>query len=119
MAKRFLLVNRRAPHGTIHAQESLDVALVAAAFDQDISLAFLDDGVYQLVAHQRTDGIGTKNFSPAYRALRDYDIEKIYVEQESLAARGLRVADLLVAVTVLTQPQMAQLMAAQDMVLSF
>ena len=29
-----------------------------------------------------------KNFSKTYGALADYDVEKIYVEKESLAARG-------------------------------
>ncbi|MDH3414346.1 MAG: sulfurtransferase TusC, partial [Gammaproteobacteria bacterium] len=33
--KKFMYVNRRAPHGTIYAQESLEVVLVGAAFDQD------------------------------------------------------------------------------------
>ncbi len=43
--KKFLFVNRKAPYGTIYALESLEVVLITAAFDQDVSLAFLDDGV--------------------------------------------------------------------------
>ncbi|MCK5718157.1 MAG: DsrE family protein, partial [Thiomargarita sp.] len=46
--KKFLYVNRKAPYGTIYALESLEVVLIGAAFDQDVSLAFIDDGVYQL-----------------------------------------------------------------------
>ena len=82
-AKKFMFVNRKAPYGTIYALESLEVVLITAAFDQDVSLAFLDDGVYQLKKGQQTKGIETKNFSPAYRALEDYDIEKLYVEKEA------------------------------------
>ena len=74
--------------------ESLEVVLIAAAFDQDISLVFSDDGVYQLTKDQNTDGIGMKNFSKTYSALGDYDIKKIYVEKESLEERGLSVDDL-------------------------
>ena len=48
----FCYINRKAPYGTIYALESLEVVLIAAAFDQDISLVFVDDGVYQLT--QRT-----------------------------------------------------------------
>ena len=44
--KKFLYVNRRAPHGTVYAHEALEVVLIGAAFDQDVSLAFIDDGVY-------------------------------------------------------------------------
>jgi len=117
--KKFMFVNRKAPHGTIYALESLEVVLITAAFDQDVSLAFLDDGVYQLKKTQQTKGIETKNFSPTYRALDGYDIEKLYVEQESLEARGLTEDDLLVDVTVLGKKEMGELMNQQDVVLSF
>lgn len=117
--KKFLFVNRKAPYGTIYALEALEVVLISAAFDQDVSLAFLDDGVYQLKKSQQTKGIETKNFSPTYRALEGYDVEKLYVESESLAARGLTEADLLVDVTVLSSEEMGNLMDQQDVVLSF
>src|SRR4030066_37099 len=112
--KKFLYVNRKAPYGTIYALESLEVVLISAAFDQDVSLAFLDDGVYQLKKGQQTKGIETKNFSPTYRALEGYDIEKLYVEKESLEARGLSEEDLLVDVTVLGSKEMGELMNQQD-----
>jgi tRNA 2-thiouridine synthesizing protein C len=117
--KKFMFVNRKAPHGTIYALEALEVVLITAAFDQDVSLVFADDGVYQLKKTQQTKGIETKNFSPTYRALDGYDIEKLYVEKESLDARGLTEDDLLVDVTVLSSAEMGALMAQQDVVLSF
>jgi len=117
--KKFLFVNRKAPYGTIYALEALEVVLISAAFDQDVSLAFLDDGVYQLKKGQQTKGIETRNFSPTYRALEGYDVEKLYVEAESLAARGLTENDLLVDVTVLSSEAMGNLMDEQDVVLSF
>ena len=117
--KKFLYVNRKAPYGTIYALESLEVVLIAAAFDQDVSLAFLDDGVYQIVKGQHTKGIDVKNFSPTYRALEGYDIEKLYVEKESLEARGLSEKDLLVPVKIVNTQEMAELMQSQDVVMSF
>jgi len=117
--KRFLYVNRKAPYGTIYALESLEVVLIAAAFDQDVSLAFLDDGVYQIMKGQHTKPIDVKNFSPTYRALEGYDIEKLYVEKESMDARGLKEDDFLVPVTVLSKMEMSKLMEEQDVVLSF
>jgi tRNA 2-thiouridine synthesizing protein C len=117
--KKFMFVNRKAPYGTIYALESLEVVLIAATFDQDCSLVFADDGVYQLAKGQNTKAIALKNFSPTYRALEDYDIEKLYVERESLAARGLTEDDLMVPVAVLSSAELAELMAAQDVVLSF
>ena len=107
--KKFMFVNRKAPYGTIYALESLEELLITAAFDQDVSLAFLDDGVYQLKKGQQTKGIEIKNFSPTYRALEDYDVEKLYVMKESLYARGLSADDLLVPVTVMSQAEMGAL----------
>ena len=117
--KKFMFVNRKAPYGTIYALESLEVVLISAAFDQDVGLAFLDDGVYQLAKGQNTKAIETKNFSPTYRALDGYDIEKLYVERESLEARGLTEADLLVDVQVLGAAEMAALMDEMDVMISF
>lgn len=117
--KKFMFVNRKAPYGTIYALEGLEVVLISAAFDQDVSLAFCDDGVYELKKGQDTKGIGVKNFSPTYRALEGYDIEKLYVEKESLEARGLTEDDLLVDVQVLSSAELGALMAEQDVVISF
>ena len=119
VVKKFMFVNRKAPYGTVYALEGLEVVLISAAFDQDVSLVFLDDGVYELVKGQDTKAIGVKNFSPTYRALEGYDIEKLYVERESLDARGLSREDLVVPVEVLSAEEIAALMAEQDVVISF
>ena len=118
-AKKFMFVNRTAPYGTVYALESLEVVLITAAFDQSVSLVFIDDGVWQLKKGQQTKGIETKNFSPTYRALEDYDVEKLYVEREALDARGLTEDDLIVGVNVLSASELGTLMAEQDVVLSF
>ena len=131
--KKFLYVNRKAPHGTIYALESLEVVLIGAAFEQDVALAFIDDGVFQLLQNQDTAGIGTKNFSPTYRALGDYDVNKIYVERESLEQRGLQKQDLMPltwededddwaekdSIHVVSSEEMAAIIEQQDVILSF
>ena len=117
--KKFMFVNRKAPYGTIYALESLEVVLITATFDQDVSLVFVDDGVYELVKGQQTKDIGIKNFSPSYRALDGYDVEKLYVDKQSLEQRGLTESDLLVPVEVLDDKAMGELMAEQDVILSF
>ena len=131
--KKFLYINRKAPHGSIYALESLEVVLIGAAFEQDVSLAFIDDGVYQLLRDQDTSGIGTKNFSPTYRALGDYDVSKIYVERESLEMRGLVKEDLMPltyededddwaekdAIRIVGADELAEIIEQQDVLLNF
>ena len=131
--KKILYVNRKAPYGTIYALESLEVVLIGAAFDQDVSLAFLDDGVFQLTKGQDTSGIGVKNFSPTFRALGDYEVTKFFVERESLEERGLSPGDLQEityededddwaekpSIRIVSRAEMAAIMADQDVVMSF
>ncbi len=131
--KKFCYVNRKAPYGTIYAWESLEVVLIGAAFEQDVSLAFIDDGVYQLMKGQDTSGSGFKNFSPTYSALGDYEVTQIYVEQESLDERGLTLDDLQHltwedededwaekdSIQVLSRAEMAEFLAGQDVLFNF
>ena len=131
--KKFMYVNRKAPYGTIYAWESLEVVLIGAAFEQDVSLAFIDDGVYQLTKGQSTSGIGMKNFSATYAALGDYEVNKIYVEKESLEERGLTLDDLqhLVwedededwaekdSIRLVSRAELADVLADQDVLFNF
>ncbi|MBL6946613.1 MAG: sulfurtransferase complex subunit TusC [Rhodospirillales bacterium] len=116
--KKFMFVNRRAPYGTLYALESLELVLITGAFEQDVSVAFIDDGVFDIVKGHDTKAINMKNFSPTYRALEGYDIEKMYVEKESIEARGLTVDDFVVPVEVLSAEELSALMADQDVVVS-
>jgi tRNA 2-thiouridine synthesizing protein C len=95
VVKKFMYLNRKAPYGTIYAWESLEVVLIGAAFDQEVSVMFLDDGVFELTKGHNTAGIGMKNFSPTYRTLGDYEVKNIYVDRDSLEARGLSEEDLV------------------------
>ena len=131
--KKFLYINRKAPYGSIYALESLEVVLIGAAFEQDVSLAFLDDGVFQLMDGQDTAAIGMKNFSKTYKALGDYEVRKFYVEKESLAERGLTVENLQnivwedededyaekPSIILVDRVEMTKVIADQDVVLSF
>ena len=119
VVKKFLYVNRRAPHGTVYAHEALEVVLIGAAFDQDVSLAFIDDGVFQLKKDQDTSEIYTKNFSKIYSALEMYDVEKLFVEKESLEIRGLTQDDLSVDVKIIDSSEMKKLMSDSEVVLNF
>ncbi|MBC8211177.1 MAG: sulfurtransferase complex subunit TusC [Gammaproteobacteria bacterium] len=94
VTKKFVYINRKAPYGTVYALESLEVVLIGAAFEQEVQLVFVDDGVYQLTKGQSTEGVGMKNFSKTYAALGDYDVNQIYVDEQSLKERGLSMDDL-------------------------
>ena len=132
-AKKFMYINRRAPCGTVYAVEGLEVVLIGAAFEQDVCMAFIGDGVFQLKQNQDTVGTGMKNFSPAYRALGDYEVNRLYVERESLQERGLTEEDLMSltwededddwaekpSIRVVDRAQLSDLIEEQDIILNF
>jgi tRNA 2-thiouridine synthesizing protein C len=74
-----------------------------------------------------------KNFSPTYSALGDYDVNKIYIEKESLEERGLTLDDLQDlkyedededwaekdSIRLVSREELAQLMDEQEVLLSF
>ncbi len=117
--KKIMYVNRKAPYGTIYALEALEVVLIGAAFEQDVMMIFMDDGVFQLKKEQDTKALGVKNFSPTYRALEMYDVEKIYVEKESMEVRGLTVDDLIIPVEVKSNEEVTKMMGEADVLLNF
>ncbi len=133
VVKKFMYINRHAPCGTIYAVEGLEVVLIGAAFEQEVCMAFVDDGVYQLKKNQDTAALEIKNYAPAYRALGDYDVHKLYVERESLEQRGLTEQDLMQltyededddwkekpSLKVVTRIELADLIAEQDVLLNF
>jgi tRNA 2-thiouridine synthesizing protein C len=110
-----MFVMRRLPYGSIHAQEMLDIIMVSAAFDQDVSLYFLDDGVFQLKNNQNPEVSQLKNTAPIFQALELYDVKRLYVEAESLAERGMSVSDLMLDVMVLPRKEISELLNNGEM----
>lgn len=133
ITKKFVYVNRKAPYGTVYALESLEVVLIGAAFEQDVQLVFVDDGVYQLTKGQSTDGVGMKNFSKTYAALGDYDVNKIFIDEQSLSDRGLTIDDLQAltyededddwaeksSMNLVNREQLAEIIGGADVLLNF
>lgn len=111
--EKLMIVFRTAPYGTIYAFEGLENVLIMGAYDQDISVLFVDDGVYAIKEGMNTEATGIKNFSPTFRALEAYDIEKIYVDKDSLESRGLSVDDLVIEPEVIESSAVADMMEEQ------
>ncbi|MEN8261788.1 MAG: sulfurtransferase complex subunit TusC [Pseudomonadota bacterium] len=116
--KNFLFVMRREPHGGIFVQEALDIILTIAAFDQRVSLLFLDDGVYQLKKGQSPAGAGLKDVAPIFGALPIYDVQAFYAEEESLIERGLNTNQLILPVILISRAEVPLLLQRHDVILN-
>lgn len=116
--KSFLIITRQPPYGTSYGKEALDAVLMASAFVQ-VSLLFLDDGVFQIKQHQDAEGIEIKDYSPTFAVLEQYDVKDIYVSASSLQQRGLTEKDLVLNVEVISDARVVSLLDANEVVLSF
>jgi tRNA 2-thiouridine synthesizing protein C len=128
--KKIMFTVRKAPHGSIYVYEGLEVKLIMAAYDADISVVFMDDGVFAVKSGQDTKELGIKGFAATYGVLVDYEISKVFVDRQSMEERGMTQADLLVIgededteeelrPTVIDASEIAQMMGEQHNVLSF
>ncbi|WP_445370999.1 sulfurtransferase complex subunit TusC [Methylomonas sp. HW2-6] len=96
--KSFLFVMRRPPYTGVRLAETLDALLTAAAFDQRVAVLWLDDGVFQLLARQQPESLALKDTSAIFKALELYEVTELYLERESLQARGLTADELILPV---------------------
>ncbi len=114
--KKFLFILSQSPHDGLWTQETLDIILTVAAFDQPVSLLFLDQGVFQIKNHQNPDLINTKNTAAIFEALEIYDIHDIFSEVESLQEYGLKPGDLFLPVKEIYRKEVSLFISKFDMV---
>lgn len=118
-SKKTLFIMRRAPYATSLAREALEAALAAGSFEQAISVLFMDDGVFQLLADQQTKDIAQKNHGAMLKALPMYEVDKLYVESASLDKRHISLKQLIPATIPVDTSAIQKLMAEHDHILSF
>jgi len=116
---RFLYVFTRAPYSDATGQEALDAVLMGAAFEREVSVLFMHDGVFQLKAQQNLNNSELKQYTKTFAALEDFDVENIYVADSSMLARGLDPSDLFIDTEVLDRDQIAALIRHQHRVFTF
>ncbi|WP_206485739.1 sulfurtransferase complex subunit TusC [Thalassotalea sp. G2M2-11] len=87
--KSIALLNTTAPFASPNAKDALDIAMIMGSFEQPTYLFFAGDGVWQLKSKQDPSKINVKDFLKTFSAFEFYDIEDIYVCQQSLDERGL------------------------------
>ena len=128
-AHKLMITIRKAPHGSIYVQEAIEVMFIMASFDMDLSIVFLDDGVYSLKQGQNTKDLGIKGFSASLGALADWDVKNVYVDEKSLHDRGMN-SDSLISIgeddeteeilhpQILNANELSKMMHAQDSILS-
>lgn len=84
--KKLCIVFRHGPHGNAKGREALDLALLSASFEQEVSVLFTNEGVLHLLDKQTPELIGAKDYIATLGALPLYEVETILVCKDSLKA---------------------------------
>ena len=113
------IINSKAPFASAQGKDALDVALIFGSFEQKVSLFFQGDGVYQLIAGQDGSLVSVKDYLKTFSAFKFYDIEDIYVCQQSLKNRQLEEHFHINDVKVLTSAAFGQAINRHKHILRF
>jgi len=116
---KLMVVFRTAPYGSIYSFEGLENVLIMGAYDQDVSVLFIDDGVFAIKKGMDNSVTGIKDFSPTFRALEAYDIEKIFIDRTSMEVRGLTLDDFVIEPEVIESDQVEKMMEEQKNFMMF
>ncbi|MFT4924881.1 MAG: tRNA 2-thiouridine synthesizing protein C [Phenylobacterium sp.] len=116
--KKIAIINRQSTFNHPTPRESLDLALIFGAFEQQVTVIFIDDGVYQLLANQNPELIDTKDFLSTMKTFELYDIEHIVASRDDMTCRGIADKPLSMDVALLANSQIAQLLNTFDHVLN-
>ena len=107
------------PFGSVAGKEGVDLALVCAAFDHQVNLVFVADGVLHLKNNQDEAYFDDKFHDLQLKALEFYDVEQVHVEQESMQVFNFTAADLIENVTIDSREKIKELVQQSSHTVTF
>ena len=110
---------RNAQHGVSAGREGLDAVLACTALTDEISVFFIGDGVYQLMAGQQPAAVLARDYTPTFKLFGLYDIEQVFLCRESLVERQLMAEQLLFPVQILSRAEIQSRLQAHSVRLVF
>lgn len=119
MTKNILVLQTQAPYGTSLARDGLDYVLTSAAYDQNITIVFMNDGIWQLLPNQKPNSIQQKSQISAIEVLSLYDVDELYVCEEDLKKRQVDADCLPQGISIMNRESIRSLMNTQDSIIRF
>ena len=114
--RKFLFLLKRPPQGGVIDQELFDQLLTLSAFDQELSVLFLGEGIYRLFGDANGEAQKAAH-AGQLEALSFYGIESVWVEADSLLQRGLSLADASIQVKAASRDIVMAMLAEHDVIL--
>jgi tRNA 2-thiouridine synthesizing protein C len=113
-----LVISQSSPFDDMYIRDALDMALIFAAVEQNVSWLFSGPAVLALKKQQQPTLLGIKDFYKNIKMLEIYDVENIYVCEKSLLDYDLSKHDLLIAAQAINFEQQHALINRQHQVVN-
>jgi len=112
--KNILVIHNQSAMNTLAGKEALDFSLIFGSYEQNVSVLFYGEGATQVLAHQDPELIGQKDYLSTIKVLDIYDIENVYVCQNSLEEMALAEHELLADIKPISFDQVTELKQQAD-----
>ncbi|TNF69959.1 MAG: sulfurtransferase complex subunit TusC [Gammaproteobacteria bacterium] len=99
--------------------EIQDLILAQSAFFDHLNILFIHQGVLQLINQQNPPKLTHKNFSNIYKTFRLYDIDSIYVDEQSLKQFNLQSNQLLLDSKIIANAEVKQILDQSNFILNY
>ncbi|RLC62182.1 MAG: sulfurtransferase complex subunit TusC [Chloroflexi bacterium] len=119
MSETVAVLMRKAPYGSVYTAEGFRSMMGIGVFELDISVVFVDDGVYALAKGQNPAALDMKPLGEGFPMLPDFGVTKFYVHEGSLQERGLTQDDLVMNVEMVDDTGVAHVLRSCGVVLPF
>ncbi|TQF70915.1 sulfurtransferase complex subunit TusC [Pseudoalteromonas luteoviolacea] len=114
MTKKILVITDASPFDGQRIRESLDMALIFAAIDQEVSWLFTGASVLALTDGNHPTSLGIKDFFKQLKTLEIYDVDSLFVCQGALQKYQLTTEKLSVDVSALCNSAQQELISKHD-----
>ena len=116
--KSVLIRMSKCPLNGLISGEQLETAMVAATFEQEVSILFTGDGVLNLLPTKETKEVTGYNIEKMLLALPTFDVNDLFICERSLEQRQIGVFSLPKNATLITFEDQRRLIKTTDVVLS-
>lgn len=126
--KKILFIFRSSPYRCTKAQEGIDAAISASVFDHNITVLFMDEGIWQLHNHQQSHGIKLenipekverKNIAAQLSSFPLYDIQSIYADEKAVKRYAIPKKELILKPLLVSDKKIRDLIADNDVVFTY
>jgi len=117
--EKVVVILRKAPYGSVYTAEAFRTIMGIAVFEMDICVVFVDDGVYSLIKDQNPEKLDMKPLGDGFPMLKEFNVNRFVVHDESLSERGLTADDLVLEVEMANSSQISEIIKDYGRILPF